>query len=387
MLRVDRDSHVPLHQQVAEEIRRLILTGEWPASRRIPSEAALCEASQLSRNTIRQALQTLENEGLVIRRAGKGSFAAAARERGGLSRFIALVVNFSRDPLPASIYAGIHAAADAHGYQVILVDPAVGGRSTNSVLARLEEAGLCNYIVWPTGEATEAIHLARLVTRGHVVVQVDRYLPGLAASFVGCDNHAGAVLATQHLIDLGHRRIVFLTSSDESTSIAERQGGYEAAMRQAGLEPLPALRLPRGREGPIAELGLGYLALETAQMAFIAACLQDPERPTAIFALHDLIAYQVIVAARQAGLRVPADLAVVGFNDSDYCTSLEVPLTSIAQDGFAIGHRACEALIEQAEGKQAEPVFVRLPVRLVRRASSGGVQPPEDKGGANLKNT
>jgi len=69
--------NVPLHQQVAEEIRRLILTGEWPASRRIPSEAALCEASQLSRNTIRQALQTLENEGLVIRRAGKGSFAAA----------------------------------------------------------------------------------------------------------------------------------------------------------------------------------------------------------------------------------------------------------------------------------------------------------------------
>ncbi len=387
MLRIDRDSHVPLHQQVTEEIRRLILTGEWPGSRRIPSEAELCQQSQLSRNTIRQALQTLEHEGLVIRRAGKGSFVAPARDRGGLSRFIALVVTFSRDPLPSSIYAGIHAAADRYGYQVVVADPATGGQSVHNVLDRLEDAGLSNYIVWPMGDPAEGAHLARLVARGQVVVQVDRYLPGLAASFVGCDNQAGAVLATQHLLDLGHRRIAFLTSSDESTSITERQGGYDATMRRAGLEPLPALRLPRGREGPVSDLGLGYLARETEQMAFLAACLQDPNRPTAIFALHDLIAYQVLVAARQVGLHVPADLAVVGFNDSDYCAALEVPLTSIAQDGFAIGHRACEALVEQAEGRQHEPVFVRLPVRLVRRASSSGSIVPDSKGGDGLSQT
>lgn len=137
MLRIARDSHIPLHQQITEEIRRLILTGEWPPTRRIPSEAELCAQSQLSRNTVRQALQTLEHEGLVIRRAGKGSFVAPTRERGGLDRFIAFVITFSRDPLPASIYAGIHVAADLHGYQVIVADPATGGRGTHAVLDRL----------------------------------------------------------------------------------------------------------------------------------------------------------------------------------------------------------------------------------------------------------
>ena len=372
-LRIDRESHVSMHLQLADEIRRLILTGEWQAPRRIPSEAELCNELQLSRNTVRQALQALEHEGLIIRQPGKGSFVAPLQEQNGLRRFVALVVPYARDPLPASIYRGIQAAANVHGYQVILADPMSSADGVDAMLGRLENAGVCNYIVLPTGGPGEAAHLERMAVRGHAMVYVDRYYAPPPVSFVGSDNYTGGVLATQHLIDLGHTRICYLIGDmPVISSVRERREGYEATMRRAGLEPLPVVTLPPGGEGSIAEFGLGWLARQTQQMAFLEACLQGRDRPTAVFALHDLIAYQVLVAAQRCGLRVPEDLAIAGYNDTEFCTTLDVPLTSVAQDGFAIGHRACELLVRQAGRGDNERVIIRMPVHLVVRASTAG---------------
>ena len=143
-------------------------------------------------------------------------------------------------------------------------------------------------------------------------------------------------------------------------------------MRGAGLEPLPPIILPYAREVHFFEFGLEVLEQQTEQISLLASHLCQPDRPTAIFAMNDLAAYQALRAAKQAGLRVPDDLAVVGFDNFYFCAHLDVPLTSVAQDPVAIGSRACELLIDQIEGNQPKPTSVRLPVRLVVRESTVG---------------
>jgi DNA-binding LacI/PurR family transcriptional regulator len=188
-----------------------------------------------------------------------------------------------------------------------------------------------------------SLPLSQSAITGMPLVLIDRQEPGLAG--VHIDDEAGGRLAAEHLLELGHERIAYL-GDDESNpygfdSSARRRAGYEAALRDAGLEPL-VVTGPHGR---------------AVARSLATRLLSLPAPPTAIFAASDDQAIGVMDAASAAGAAVPGDVSVVGFDDIEIARY--VGLTTVAQPLEASGARAAELLLGQLQGWPASSEELR----------------------------
>jgi LacI family transcriptional regulator len=200
-----------------------------------------------------------------------------------------------------------------------------------------------------------------------LLVLADAGVPcaGIDTSFTGprtvrisSDNAAGAEAAVQHLYDLGHRRIATVTGPLHLPPAAERLAGYRRACERLGLEVPPQY---------VTEGDFFLASGEAAGKQLLAL----PDRPTAIFAAGDQMAIGTMHAAADAGLSVPGDLAVVGFDDIDATTLVRPALSTVAQDQRALGEAAVEALRGLIDEEPAEPLRPYIvPTRLVVRGSS-----------------
>lgn len=195
--------------------------------------------------------------------------------------------------------------------------------------------------------------LDRIAERGTPFVLINRasgHHPGVRG-----DDELGGYLATQHLISNGHRRVGFVSGPMDVSTSSLRFDGYARAHREAGI-PLDS--------------SLVASSSFASEGGFVAAgqLLGRGDRPTAIFAVNDATAIGTLAAARDLGLRVPADLAVVGYNDTELAPMLQVPLSSVALPLEAMGHAAVDMLISVLAGNR--PAARIFPPRLVVRASS-----------------
>jgi LacI family transcriptional regulator len=177
---------------------------------------------------------------------------------------------------------------------------------------------------------------------------------------VAIANFDGAYAVVRHLQRLGHRRIATLTGPARNLDAQQRLEGYRAAMREAGVTNTRALEVVGDFTEPS-----GYQGAQTL--------LKVSPRPTAVFVGNDVMAVGVLGALRDAGLRVPKDMAVVGFDDIAISRHLTPPLTTVHVDAFQMGERALHRLLRRDRG---EPAPTRahevLPTWLVVRASCGG---------------
>ncbi|OZB47030.1 MAG: hypothetical protein B7X40_10130, partial [Cellulomonas sp. 14-74-6] len=195
------------------------------------------------------------------------------------------------------------------------------------------------------------------------VVAIDPHEGPTGLPTVDSDNLAGAVRATEHLLELGHRRIGLVAGRPDLESSRLREEGYRQALAAAGIAVDPALvrvgdyRKPTSR-GPATEL------------------LTMPDRPTAVFAANDLSAISTIEVARELGLSVPEDLSVIGFDDIPESRTTTPPLSTVRQPIQQMGATAIELLIALLDGTPVDSTHVRLPTTLVRRASTAPVPSP-----------
>ncbi|MFG1814927.1 LacI family DNA-binding transcriptional regulator [Kribbella sp. NPDC049174] len=198
---------------------------------------------------------------------------------------------------------------------------------------------------------------------GQPMVAIDALnLPSGEVTTVGSTNATGAIAATEHLIGLGHERIAFVGGPAASSCGQARLHGYRAAMSQAGLHVDAELV----SHGPFVTAtgvteGLRLLALE--------------QPPTAVFAANDAIALGVIEAARLRGLAVPADVSVVGFDDTFLAESSTPPLTTVRQSLQDLGAFALKTLLRLGAGDPPESPHVELATELVIRSSSAAPAP------------
>jgi LacI family transcriptional regulator len=187
---------------------------------------------------------------------------------------------------------------------------------------------------------------------------IDTSFTGPRTVRISSDNAAGAEAAVQHLYDLGHRRIATVTGPLHLPPAAERLAGYRRACERLGLEVPPQY---------VTEGDFFLASGEAAGKQLLAL----PDRPTAIFAAGDQMAIGTMHAAADAGLSVPGDLAVVGFDDIDATTLVRPALSTVAQDQRALGEAAVEALRGLIDEEPAEPLRPYIvPTRLVVRGSS-----------------
>ncbi len=380
-LSVNPESAVPLHVQLLDQIRHLILSGEWAPGSRLPSEADLGRDLAISRGTIRQALQNAEVEGLIERVPSKGTFVAQRPVREAPLRLIGFITSDFLSDHQRQLLRGAEDLARSRGYSILFSSSSQDLATENRLLDQMVAEQVSGVLIWPIYEDAPSRRLFELGVRcDPPMVLMDRTVPGLVCDSVTSDNYAGAYAATEHLIRLGHQRIVFLTRPLlELSTIADRLDGYRDALQEAGITPLE----PWCIEPSVGERGEQYAlhqyssAGTSVEIAAIAKRLQEPQRPTAIFAMNDLTALLALKAANLVGLNVPRALSLVGFDDMDFVTLLPVPLSSVAQDTFALGRRAAELLIERIEGYEGPPRTELLPTRLMVRATTA---PPASRG-------
>lgn len=207
--------------------------------------------------------------------------------------------------------------------------------------------------------------IAEILTAGVPCMAVDLDLAGPRAGSVGSDNLEGAAMAVRHLHTLGHGRIALIGGPPETKPGADRQAGFRREVARLGLTLHPDYE----RDGDFYP--------ESGQTA-MRALLDLPEPPTGVVAASDLMAAGAIQVAAARGLRVPADVAVVGFDDIQMAELLRPSLTSIRQDKQGLGAAAADALLRLIADPEAEAPVITLPVELIVRESSGGrVRPLE----------
>jgi len=358
---LERNSDVPLYFQVSEILRKWILEGKWPLETTLPSELDLCEEFNVARGTMRHALSRLEQEGYVLRERGRGTRVIWGGEHlqdaGRASQQIAFVVPYVRDSFVSTILLGVERAAAERGWSITFKHVNNSSIQQAEVLNALAEQGTAGSIVYPV-DSVHAEPLSLLARAGYPLVLVDRYLRGVVTDYVMSDHFGGAIRATQHLIQLGHTQIAFISWSDPAISLEHRHAGYIQALSEAGLRYDPALTCE-------------VEAYPTINADSVAAFLKQRPGVTAVFAANDQIALAVYKIARQIGVRIPEDLALVGFDDLDFTAHLDVPLTTVAQPAFEIGETAVEMLSRRISDRVATSQQIVLPTRLVVRRSCG----------------
>ncbi len=195
---------------------------------------------------------------------------------------------------------------------------------------------------------------------GVPVVAVDPHTGPSGVPTVDSDNFAGAVLATEHLLRLGHRRIAHLSGRADLESSRLREDGFRHAMAEAGVSV----------DERLVRIG-GYRPEGAEQSA--RELLSLPDRPTAIFAANDLSAIRTMQVARDLGLSVPGDLSVIGFDNVPESAVAVPPLTTIEQPLRQMGEEALRMLVAVLDGQEPPTTHLRLPTALVERSSCGPV--------------
>lgn len=284
-------------------------------------------------------------------------FNYATPRRPGL---IDLVFTDELNPWAVEIISGAEKAASASGHR-LAVSVLGGEASGGEWLGRLSASRVDGVILVLT--ELSAAHRRQLATLHVPVVIVDPVgQPDPRIPSVGAANWAGALMATEHLIELGHRRIGTITGRPALLCSQARVDGYRAALEHAGLPADPAL------------IRTGDFQFETA-LAAATSMLSLPGPPTAIFAGNDIEAMGVYEAARRHRLRIPHDLSVVGFDDLPMSGWVSPPLTTVAQPLAQMAAMAARMVLHTPAGEPSKRV--ELATSLVIRSSTA---PPRPEG-------
>ncbi|OGB91840.1 MAG: hypothetical protein A3H39_08800 [candidate division NC10 bacterium RIFCSPLOWO2_02_FULL_66_22] len=277
------------------------------------------------------------------------------------TKTLGLVVADITNPFYAETARAIVETARGHGYHVILCNTDNLHRLQEEyveVLRQRRVDGIIFGSVFLDDPVVEG-----LVEAGYPCVMYNRRLRSGRGNYIVLDNASASHDLTRHLLDLGHRHIGFITGLRDLSTASERLRGYRAALRAAGLPADPRLMRP------------GAFKAEMAQRA-AQELLKLPRRPTAIMAGNDLMALGVMQAAGDLGLRVPEDLAVVGFDDIEIAAHRQIQLTTMAQQKAEMGRMAVVWMLEiirDPRRYRREPLQQILTPTLVVRRTCGAL--------------
>jgi len=279
-----------------------------------------------------------------LRRSGRGK------------KLLGLLIPDIRNPFYVDVIRGIEEYAYAHDCAVVIGNFSQDPKKEKLYIDLLRSESVDGFLVAPTNGKDRNIQ--KLIQDGYPVVCIDRGLTDMQVDLVKSDNQTGAFNATEHLIKVGHRRIAHITGDPAIPTTSERLAGYKAALQDYGL-PFDAA-LVRG------------IASDFKSGVDLAAELLDLEEPpTAIFAGNNLLTLGALETILKRNLRIPEDVAIVGFDDVYWATSLNPALTAVQQHGFEIGQRAIELLYQRITNPERVPVNFIIKTDLMIRKSCG----------------
>lgn len=285
---------------------------------------------------------------------------SARQLRAGGSRTVGLVVLDVANPFFTDVARGVEDTASAAGLAVILCNSDEKSSKEDAYLDLLEEQRVKGILITPADGISE--HLGDLRRRGTPVVLLDRRSTRRDQCSVSVDDALGGDLAVSHLLDYGHRRLAFVGGPISINQVRDRLSGARAAMERSDgdvhdllVQTTPGLNVAAGRSA----------ADELMQ-------LPKNRRPTAVFCANDLLALGVLQELTRLSVRVPEDIAIVGYDDIDFASAAAVPLSSVRQPRHQLGRTAAQLLIEETAdgGRHRHQQVVFKPELVVRESSS-----------------
>ena len=312
--------------------------------------------------------ETLERVQRAIAQLGYSPNRAARHLKTGRVQMIGIIVPSVANPFYGAFASHVERAALKAGYQILLGNSERDPEREQRYAEELWSYGIRGLIF---GSSLLALtHLAAFVEHGLSIVAFDRQaqpVDDLPIDSVTVDNVLAGRLATEHLLNLGHRRIGFVTGPVRTVNRQGRLEGYRKTLAEFGVAPDPDLIWEKA-------LDKGFGDTEGVELGRSGAqeLLSKPNRPTALIAINDMYAFGAYAGARDLGLRVPNDISIVGIDDGVLAQVVDPPLTTVRQPLCEMTQAAVDIVISRIEGKDDRPPhhLVMKPELIVRQSTT-----------------
>jgi LacI family transcriptional regulator len=363
----------PRHRRISRELLTDIANGKYGPGGRLPSEAQLCAKFGVSRPTVGRALRELQEQGLIDRRVGSGTYVRSARsssDAAGPRPLALLVPGLGKIEIFEVICGELAGLARVHDFGMLWggnarprVDVDMSTQEAEDLADHFVEKGVAGVFFAPFEHTPDRDPANRRIVEkfrraGIPVILLDRDLGPFPhrspLDLVGIDNFAGGYLLAEHLLKLGLRRLRFVTRPLSAATVHARISGARAAIQAHGMLP----------DEPFVQVG------DPTDLAFVRAAA-PAKRVEAVICTNDLTAAQFMQSLSRLKVGVPRALRVVGFDDVRYATLLPVQLTTMQQPCREIAVAAFQAMRDRIADPALPPRSILLTPRLIVRESCG----------------
>ncbi|WP_026566710.1 GntR family transcriptional regulator [Bacillus sp. UNC41MFS5] len=361
------------YTMVKEKITEWITSGQVKPGEKIYSENELVKMFGVSRHTIRQAVGDLVHEGLLYREQGAGTFCSYKKEQTNVQtpssfhtsntngKNIGVITTYISDYIFPSIIKGIESHLTEQGYTLTLACTDNDVEKEKQCLQTMLSRNIDGLIVEPTKSSQynpNIPYYLELEQNNIPYLMINQYYSQLMPPHMIMYDEQGGFIATEHLIKLGHEKIIGLFKTDDLQGV-NRMQGFIRAFREHSLPFFPEMVISFTTEDQNNNL------LERLENFF-----RTNSVPSAIVCYNDQLALNVLNLVRRLGQRVPEDISIVGFDDSSLAVATEVKLTSIAHPKMEMGIEAAKWIVSAVENKDDRPPSIVYEPKLVVRNST-----------------
>lgn len=349
---------VPKYEMVKNYIKHLLKENIISFGSKLPSEHELMDKFKVSRHTIRQAFSELTSEGYIFKEQGKGTF-SNYRKEAKQKQIVAVLTTYMSAFVFPGILSGIEQILSDEGYMMLLSNTNNMKEREAQYLTSILEHNVVGMIIEPTQSAHTNVNIKMLEdikAKGIKSVFINACYDNFDSSYVVMDDMRGGVMATEYLIQLGHRKIAGIFKTDDRQGV-DRKTGYISALEKYNVPVDPGYI---GEYGTVNMYDYPYM--------FAQSLFRKDESPTAFVCYNDQCAMMAVQAVNDKGLRVPDDVSVVGYDDSISIMQSDVKLTTILHPKKALGIQAAKYLIDMLDGNMEKPQMVYRPELIVRNS-------------------
>lgn len=350
-LMIDRGDPTPLYAQLKNALQEQIRTGVLPYGEKLPSENEFMDNLGLSRMTIRSALSQLSNENYVHKIHGKGTFVCYNTANAAAGN-IDVLLDVTYAYFSSHYIKSISEVLTKHNYQFVIHDTQDDQAHICLTLERILQNDPAGIILQPSHlvepqlpRLKELLH--QIQQRGIPCVTIDRALEGIPVLSVPFDDYTGGRIAAEYLTSLGHEKCAMVCCSNFVEN-EPRFNGFNSVLQEYGLPPLISVEKDK-------------------ELAENLVRLVKEENVTAIFNYNDEVALKTFRFLSSAGIRIPQDVSIVGYDDTVFTKATDPQMTSVVHPKELLGHITAEKLISLIEHRyykvDKDALFPRLSIR------------------------
>jgi LacI family transcriptional regulator/LacI family repressor for deo operon, udp, cdd, tsx, nupC, and nupG len=319
---------------------------------------ASATVSRVLNNSPKVSVETRQKVNKAIKELGykRDRVARRLRAKDGKTHMMGLLIPDIRNPFYVDVIQGIEEYALDNEYAILMCNFGQDEVREKLYMDIMRAESIDGLIAAPIHQWDKKV--TDLIKSGLPIVCLDRSLSGVKADVVVVDNRHGAFKAIELLLKSGHIRIGFIAGKPQIPTSVQRLRGYEDALREYGIEKNESL------------IKFGDSKYESGK-ELAKELLETAHPPTALFTGNNLITLGALETIHKRGLQIPDDIALVGFDDMYWSSSLNPPLTAVRQPGYEMGRRAAEMLLQRIDDPNREYATVELKTKLMIRQSCG----------------